>query len=100
MMYRTSLIAAVLGLSACAASAPDDAANQPADVSPDQQFTDCFKAGDIAALRGLPASEAALQHDRDVRVIPDGSVVTQDYDPTRLNLVTSPDGTVLRAYCG
>lgn len=98
MTFRIPTLIAVLTLSACAAPQPEPA--EPAPVSPDQQFTDCFKAGDIATLAGLPASQAALRHDRAVRVIPNGSVVTQDYDPTRLNLVTDPDGVVLRAYCG
>lgn len=94
-MKHSALFSLPFVLAACAAEAPPDDAAPP----PDQQFTDCID-GDAALLIGQSASAATLTHAGPVRVIPDGSVVTQDYDTKRLNLVTDPDGIVLRAYCG
>lgn len=66
----------------------------------DQSFVDCY-AGDPGALAGQNAEEARQAHTTGpVRVIPPGSLVTQDYDPKRLNLVTDAMGIVVRIYCG
>ncbi|MEM6619120.1 MAG: I78 family peptidase inhibitor [Pseudomonadota bacterium] len=88
-------------LSACAADAPPpDAAPAADDIPEDQLFFDCI-TGDPAALIGQSATAAGAGHNGPVRVIPQGSVITQDYDIKRLNLITDPaTGQVVRVYCG
>lgn len=62
---------------------------------------DTCNATDYAGFLGQPAAAVSLPSSQPHRIYPVTGIVTQDYRPERLNLVTDAGGgTVIRLWCG
>ncbi len=80
------ILAAIVG--GCAAPA----------VDPSGEDT-CGRDG-WRSLLGANIAAVSLPASPDVRVFGEGDPVTQDYLPTRANIVYDESGTIIRVYCG
>lgn len=59
----------------------------------------CGRAG-YAGLIGANIAAVTLPASPDLRVFQEGSAVTQDFRPTRTNIVFADGGEIIRVYCG
>lgn len=79
-----------IAVAACAPTTTDTGADK-----------DTCGAVPLQNLVGSPAtSVTSLKRENLVRVIAPGQMVTQDYQPERINVVTDAKGTVVRISCG
>jgi hypothetical protein len=108
---KTRLLALALLLAACAPAvpeAPPPGAPQPGDLIADtggdsllEREPDLCRAADYQAYVGQPGTVVqTLVIIRSYRVIEFGGIVTQEYNPGRLNFRLSPEGTIARVDCG
>ena len=113
MRFFTSAVAAVgLGLlAACVPPAPPPPAvpgPQPGDViggtegpGPEEREPDLCGLSDYLLYQGQPGSTVdGLSFARPFRVVEFGAIVTQEYDPARVNFFLDPSGTIVRVACG
>ncbi len=84
---RYSLTLPFLALAAC----------QP--TSQDTAQGDCPADG-YASLVGQPLAAVTLPADLDARVVGPDTMVTMDFDPTRMNIYVDSAGTIERVACG
>ncbi len=105
------LTALVLALAACAPPAPQTpaaGAPQPGDLVGGgsvgtlvEREPDLCRAADYQRYVGQPGSVVAgLGIARVYRVVEFGGIVTQEYDPARLNFNLDPSGVIVRVACG
>lgn len=59
----------------------------------------CNRSGWLSLL-GANIAAVSLPASPDVRAFGEGDPVTQDYVPTRANIVYDESGTIIRVYCG
>ena len=85
------MAAGVLALAGCASDEPFEIDE---DLGPDTCGADVFPVG--ISIEDAGSVEAGGP----VRVIRPGQAVTQDYNPSRLNLVVDSSGVLSDAYCG
>jgi hypothetical protein len=57
-------------------------------------------ADGYATLVGQPLAAVTLPADLDARIIGPDTVVTMDFDPTRMNIYVDEDGVIQRVACG
>ena len=101
--FHSVLSAALLALAACtqgnSASSPDSQS------SPDSP-TDCNadKAGNFIGREATPQVRADLEKAvapvRAIRWVGPGDATTEDYSPSRLNVMLDVGGTIRSAHCG
>ncbi len=98
-----------LALTGCSASAPGAPAMSPAPPPASTPRPDMSEACGREAFSshiGKVASEALLgeiaaaRGDKPVRVLGPGSVMTMDYRPDRLNILTDKDNVITGLRCG
>jgi len=108
---------ALVGLSACA-SAPSEPEPLPVDpalaaaqaeaeakaaeearAEAEEALQEC-KAVDLLEQVGQPGTALALELPEGSRVIEPGSIVTQDYQPQRINVDLDEEGNIARVWCG
>ena len=94
---RKSALLAPLALSACAA-APPAAIEEPGGHT--------CKGDNLAQFAGRPATQelgAQMLREsgaRTIRWVPDGTIITMEFNPERLTVYLKPDSSVGRASCG
>ena len=87
---RTALIlTAAVTLAACQPEADKTAA-----------APDTCGAAPFQSLIGTPAAAADFSSVEVLRIIPQGSPVTMDFRPDRLNVETDEAGLIIRLFCG
>lgn len=117
MMRHSLVFLALLGLSACSSAPiepeplPVDPALAAAQAEADAQaeaesraemedaLREC-KAVDLLDQVGQPGTGLALELPAGARMIEPGSIVTQDYQPQRINVDLDTDGNISRIWCG
>ena len=106
MNFRTSLalLALAAGLAACRLI-PPASAPPPAEPPPVVADDDCGAGLLDRWLNALPTAEvnadiAARVGDRPIRTYTEGSPVTMDFNPRRLNVELGADGRIKRFRCG
>lgn len=110
---RTAAAAALLltVLAACVPPPPPEppvSALQPGDVVGGdlgqglvQQEPDLCGLSSYQQYAGQPGTTVqALTFSRPFRVVEFGGIVTQEYDPSRVNFFLDPAGTIVRIACG
>ena len=113
---RLSLtLAACFAIAACGSSPsePDPALLEPAAAAEvaDTRTPDEIRAEAEAALAeckgadwldeiGKPGAPLALELPQNARIIKPGSIITQDYNPQRINVDLDQAGNVSRIWCG
>jgi len=86
---------AFAGLAACAEIPSDSPVDQPV------EDTTACGAGPDSNLVGQPVDVlAAMTFPGPVRVIRPGMLITQEYNPKRLNLDLDNKGIIIRGWCG
>ena len=122
--FHSVLSAALLALAACtqgnsasspdSQGSPDNPVNSPAngtgnpadDVSAPPSPTDCNadKAGNFIGREATPQVRADLEKAvapvRAIRWVGPGDATTEDYSPSRLNVMLDVGGTIRSAHCG
>lgn len=107
-MLRLSLIAA-LWLAACAPTAPDDTVpTDPDRPAPGPSETggeglaevELCDAEDYRQLIGSAVAATSFPQGPNLRVFSLTDIVTQEYLPSRTNVVYDNSGTIVRVYCG
>ena len=94
-MRLLKIAAGALALTACD---PVTSASDAPPLPPEAE--DTCDATDYAGLIGTPAAAVTLPADLPHRIYPEDGIVTQEYRPERLNVVTDGAGTVSRLWCG
>ncbi len=104
-------IGMVLALAACEPLPPDNpppGAAQPGDLTARpgngglvEREPDLCKAADFQQVVGQPGTiVATLGITRPLRVIKHGDIITQEYNPARINFWLGPSGRIQRITCG
>ncbi|SFO93257.1 I78 family peptidase inhibitor [Tranquillimonas alkanivorans] len=91
MQPKTWMAAA--GLAALTGCAPMDEASGPTGEG------SCGADG-YGSLVGAQLAAVTMPADLNARIIGPDTMVTQDYQPGRLNIVVDEDGYITRVYCG
>ncbi len=107
---KLKLVAAALLLAACvpAEDGPDASAPQPGDLIAGgsgegliEREPDLCNAANYQQFVGLPGTIVpSLGITRVYRVVEFGGIVTQEYNPARINFWLDPAGTITRIGCG
>ena len=113
MRFATSAAAAavLVLLAACAPPAPPPPAvpgPQPGDViagtegsGPEEREPDLCGLSGYLQFQGQPGTAVdGRSFARPFRVVEFGGIVTQEYDPARVNFFLDPAGTIVRIACG
>lgn len=61
---------------------------------------DTCGAGALETLLNQPLETVETQLPETARILPPGSVMTQDFRPDRLNVNLDEDGVIVRIWCG
>lgn len=80
-------------------AAPDQVADQVADPIPAPADDSCGAAA-LADHLGAPAADLGTALPAGARLLPPGSMMTQDFRPDRVNLDLDAEGRITRIWCG
>lgn len=100
-MSVTVMLGAALALAACVPPEPGPPPPAPVPPAPIARGADGCGAGALQSLLGAPVgSHDFSRSGRVQRIMREGSAMTMDYRPDRLNVTYDSRGRITRIWCG